>query len=196
MLDSVASLLTYQAGIYFATGVPSGRMGNRHPSIVPYEVFETRDGDIVLAVGNDELWRRFCRVAGLEQLAQDGRFATNRDRVLNYEVLRPLIAGKFAGRSRADWLTALGAAGIPAGAVRDVGEVLTDEQLIARCMVESVEHPTTGVVRVLGVPVKLSSTPGAIYRPPPRLGEHTGPVLEELGLDPTRIDQLRQAGVI
>ncbi|RPH64230.1 MAG: CoA transferase [Acidobacteria bacterium] len=196
MLDSVASLLTYQAGIYFATGTPSTRMGNRHPSIVPYEVFETRDGDIVLAVGNDDLWRRFCRVAGLEALAEDARFATNRDRVLNYEVLRPLIAQTFVDRSRADWLAALGDAGVPAGAVRDVGQVLTDEQLLARCMVESVEHPTTGVVRVLGVPVKLSDTPGAIYRPPPRLGEHTGLVLQELGLNPTRIEELRQAGAI
>ena len=196
MLDSVASLLTYQAGIYFATGTPSTRMGNRHPSIVPYEVFQTRDGDIVLAVGNDELWRRFCRVAGLEALAGDSRFATNRDRVLNYEELRPLIAEKFAARSRADWLQALGGAGVPAGAVLDVGEVLRDEQLIARCMVESVEHPTTGMVKVLGVPVKLSGTPGAITRPPPRLGEHTGAVLGELGLNPARIAELQQAGVI
>jgi crotonobetainyl-CoA:carnitine CoA-transferase CaiB-like acyl-CoA transferase len=93
-------------------------------------------------------------------------------------------------------LSALGGAGVPAGAVRDVGEVLTDEQLLARCMVESVMHPVTGVVQVLGVPVKLSGTPGAIHRPPPRLGEHTGSVLEELGLSPTRVEELRQAGVI
>jgi crotonobetainyl-CoA:carnitine CoA-transferase CaiB-like acyl-CoA transferase len=196
MLDSVASLLTYQAGIYFATGIPSPRMGNRHPSIVPYEVFQAHDGDVVVAVGNDDLWRRFCRVAGLDALADDARFATNRDRVLNYDVLRPVIAETFARRSRADWLEGLGNAGVPAGAVRDVGEALRDEQLLARCMVESVEHPSTGVVQVLGVPVKLSSTPGAINRPPPRLGEHTGAVLQELGLDPTRIGELQQAGVI
>jgi crotonobetainyl-CoA:carnitine CoA-transferase CaiB-like acyl-CoA transferase len=196
MLDSVASLLTYQAGIFFATGTPSTRMGNRHPSIVPYEVFGTSDGDIVLAVGNDELWRRFCQVAGLDSLADDVRFRTNRDRVLNYEALRPLIAEKFAGRSRADWLATLAHAGIPAGAVRNVGEVLADQQLVARCMVESVEHPATGVVKVLGVPVKLSDTPGAIHRPPPRLGEHTTAVLAELGLSATRIQELQQAGVI
>ena len=196
MLDSVASLLTYQAGIYFATGVPSKRMGNRHPSIVPYETFQTSDGDIVLAVGNDELWRLFCGVAGLDALAQDARFATNRDRVLNYETLRPILAKTFLGRSRAEWLLALGGAGVPAGDVRDVGEVLNDEQLLARCMVESVSHPMTGVVQVLGVPVKLSDTPGAINRPPPRLGEHTGRVLEELGVSATRVAELRQSGVV
>jgi crotonobetainyl-CoA:carnitine CoA-transferase CaiB-like acyl-CoA transferase len=163
---------------------------------VPYEVFQAHDGDVVVAVGNDDLWRRFCRVAGLDALADDARFATNRDRVLNYDVLRPLIAETFARRSRVDWLDGLGKAGVPAGAVRDVGEALRDEQLLARCMVESVEHPSTGVVQVLGVPVKLSSTPGAINRPPPRLGEHTGAVLQELGLDPTRIGELQQAGVI
>jgi len=196
MLDSVAALLTYQAGIYFATGTPPKRMGNRHPTIVPYETFQASDGDVVLAVGNDELWRRFCRVAGLEPLVNDSRFATNRDRVLNYDGLRPHLIEAFRRRTRADWMATLAEAGVPAGVVRDLGEVLTDPQLLARNMVETATHPITGEIKMLGVPVKLSATPGAINRPPPRLGEHTDCVLQELGLTAARVAELRQAGVI
>jgi crotonobetainyl-CoA:carnitine CoA-transferase CaiB-like acyl-CoA transferase len=196
MLDAVASLLTYQAGIYFATGAPAARMGNRHPTIVPYETFATSDGDIVLAVGNDDLWRRFCRLAGLDTIVDDPRFATNRDRVGHYDELRPLLADVFGRQTRAQWLSALGEAGVPAGAVRDLGEVLTDAQLLARRMVESVAHPVTGDLTVLGVPVKLSDTPGAIRRPPPRLGDQTACVLEEFGVDTSRLQALREAGVI
>jgi formyl-CoA transferase/CoA:oxalate CoA-transferase len=196
MLDSVASLLTYQAGIYFATGAPAPRMGNRHPTIVPYETFRASDGDVVLAVGNDALWRRFCRVAGLDALVDDPRFATNRDRVVHYAALRPLLGDVFGRRTRADWLAALDAAGVPAGSVRDVGEVLAGAQLHARHMVASVIHPVTGPLRVLGVPVKLSETPGAVRQPPPRLGDHTDRLLEELGLDAPRRTALREAGVI
>jgi crotonobetainyl-CoA:carnitine CoA-transferase CaiB-like acyl-CoA transferase len=196
MLDAVASLLTYQAGIYFATGTPAARMGNRHPTIVPYETFDVSDGEIVLAVGNDELWRRFCRVANLEAIVGDPRFATNRDRVSHYDELRPLLADVLGRRTRADWLTALGEAGVPAGAVRGLDEVLTDAQVVARRMVESVTHPVTGTLTVLGVPVKLSETPGGIRRPPPRLGDQTEGVLREIGVEASRLEELRQAGVI
>jgi crotonobetainyl-CoA:carnitine CoA-transferase CaiB-like acyl-CoA transferase len=197
MLDAVASLLTYQAAIYFATGVPPNRIGNRHPTIAPYETFEVSDGELVVAVGNDDLWRRFCRAAGLDSLAEDPRFAKNRDRVLNHGVLRPVLAEALRRRSRADWTRAFEEAGVPVGAVRDLGEVLTDEQLRAREMVESVVHPTAGDIQVLGVPIKLSETPGRVVSPPPRLGEHTERVLtRDLGLVPEQVEALRQAGVI
>lgn len=197
MLDAVASLLTYQAGIYFATGVAPTRMGNRHPTIVPYETFETSDGEVVVAVGNDDLWRRFCSVSGLADVVNDSRFATNRDRVTNYDALRPILADVFRRRTRREWIAALTDAGVPTGAVRDVGEVLTDDQLVARDMIASVTHPITGDLRVLGVPVKLSETPGRVHRAPPRLGEDTESVLtNDLGLSVLRIAELRQAGVI
>ena len=118
MLDSVAALLTYQAGIYFATGAAPPRLGNRHPTIVPYETFAASDGDFVLAVGNDELWRRFCSVADLE-LGE--RFATNRQRVTLYDELRPILADRLRTRARAAWIDALTAAGVPCGSVRDLG---------------------------------------------------------------------------
>lgn len=197
MLDAVAAILTYQAGIYFATGVPPKRLGNAHPTVVPYETLQAADGDIVLAVGNEDLWRRFCHVAGLDALVTDPRFATNRDRVLHYETLRPMLVETFRRRTRADWMASLTEAGVPAGLVRDLGEVLNDAQLLARGMVESVTHSTAGEIKVLGVPIKLSATPGQVRRAPPRLGEHTECVLTtDLGLSVSRVAELRQAGVI
>lgn len=196
MLDATAALLTYQAGIYFATGSSPARMGNRHPTIVPYETFSASDGEFVIAVGNDELWRRFCATAGLEPLAEDARFATNRDRVTNYDALRPLLAARLRERPRAEWLDALTRAGVPCGSVRAIGEVLADPQLEAREMIARFEHAAAGALRALGVPIKLSSTPGAVRTPPPRLGEHTDAILRELGLDATGIRELREKRVV
>jgi len=197
MLDSVAALLTYQAGIYFVTGAPPERHGNAHPTVAPYETFEAADGEIVLAAGNDELWRRFCRVAGLDAYAGDPRFATNRDRVRNYGALRPIVADAFSKRTRAEWLEVLNDAGIPAGPVRNLQEVLTDEQLLTREMVHVLQHSSAGPVQVLGVPVKLSATPGAVRRAPPALGEHTEEILTgDLGLAASQITEMRAAGVI
>src|SRR5205814_5674335 len=113
MLDATAALLTYQAGIYFATGTTPARMGNRHPTIAPYETFAARDGDFVVAVGNDEQWRRFCGVLGAADLAGDPRFVTNRDRVANYDTLRPLLAARLRHRSRREWVDDLKPAGVP-----------------------------------------------------------------------------------
>ena len=198
MLDSVAALLTYQAGIYFATGAPPERHGNAHPTVAPYqETFQAADGEVVLAAGNDELWRRFCRVAGLDAYAGDPRFATNRERVRNYAVLRPIVADAFSKRTRAEWLEVLNDAGIPAGPVRNLQEVLTDEQLLTREMVHVLQHSSAGPVQVLGVPVKLSATPGAVRRAPPALGEHTEEILTgDLGLAASQIAEMRAAGVI
>ncbi|MBI4888817.1 MAG: CoA transferase [Acidobacteria bacterium] len=197
MLDSVAALLTYQAGIYFAEGAPPRRFGNAHPTVAPYETFQASDGEVVLAAGNDDLWRKFCTVAGLEAHAADPRFATNRDRVRNYDALRPIVAGAFLQRTRAQWLTALNDAGIPAGPVRNLHEVLTDAQLLARDMIHRLQHSVAGPVQVLGTPVKLSETRGAVRSAPPALGEHTDQVLTaDLGLSPSDVAALRAGGVL
>jgi crotonobetainyl-CoA:carnitine CoA-transferase CaiB-like acyl-CoA transferase len=197
MLDATAALLTYQAGIYFATGNTPVRMGNRHPSIVPYETFAASDGDFVVAVGNDEQWRRFCALIDARELAHDPRFAANRDRVANYDTLRPLLAERLNSRTRGEWVAALKSAGVPCGSVRDVAEVLEDAHLTARQMIETVEHATAGAVRVLGVPIKLSGTPGGVRAAPPALGQHTREVLQgDCGLSDEEIDELRSSGAV
>ena len=194
MLDSVIALLTYQAGGFFASGRIPGRLGNRHPSIVPYETFEASDGEFVLAVGTDEQWRKFCAIAGL---AEDERFATNRQRVTGYDDLRPVVAERLRRQPRQFWIDRLGEAGVPCGSVRNFEELFADPQVAARNMIAELQHPAIGALRVLGVPVKLSDTPGDIVTPPPRLGEHTDAVLaRDLGFDAAAIDQLRSRGVI
>jgi crotonobetainyl-CoA:carnitine CoA-transferase CaiB-like acyl-CoA transferase len=197
LLDSVAALLTYQASRHFATGESPARAGNRHLTIAPYETFDTADGVLVLAVGNDSLWQRFCRAAGLDDLARDERFTTNADRVTNYAALQPLLARMFATRKLDDWIGVLRAAGVPCGGVRSVDEVLRDPQILAREMVAAVDHPALGPIRMLGLPVKLSETPGSVRTHPPRLGEHTRRVLhEDLNVDERQIRELSDRGVI
>ena len=172
-------------------------VGNRHPTIVPYETLPASDGDVVVAIGNDTLFRRFCEVIGLGELADDSRFSTNRARVESQDTLRPILIQRISTRSKHAWISELKEAGIPCGAVRDLLEVLSDPQLIARTMVVPMEHPSAGTVRLLGLPVKLGATPGAVRTPPPRLGEHTGAVLaHDLSLGAEEIDVLRGEGVI
>jgi len=197
MLDATAALLTYQAGIYFATGTTPGRMGNRHPTIVPYETFEAADGDFVVAVGNDDQWRRFCAALKLDALATDDRFTTNRLRLANYDTLRPMLGKTLRSRTRAEWVEDLKKAGVPCGSVRDVAEVLHDPQLNARGMIQQVEHAVAGAVRVTGVPIKLSDTPGAVRTAPPTLGQHTESILSvDAGLEPHEIEDLRASRVV
>jgi crotonobetainyl-CoA:carnitine CoA-transferase CaiB-like acyl-CoA transferase len=197
MLDATAALLTYQAANYFVTGRAPERMGNRHPTIVPYETFEAADGDFVLAVGNDDLWRRFCKVSELLDLASDPRFATNRARVEHYDELRPILVGRLRTRSRAEWIAAFNVEGVPSGAVRDVAEVLSDPQLAAREMIQGVEHATLGTVRTLGLPIKLSDTPGAVRAAPPALGQHTDQILRtDLALTDAEIARLRATAAV
>jgi len=194
MLDSVAALLTYQAGNYFASGRVPARLGNRHPSIVPYETFDALDGEFVLAVGNDEQWRRFCATAGLPE---DERFATNRQRVTRYQEFRPLVAEKLRTQPRQFWIDRLTAAGVPCGSVRNLQELFDDPQLGAREMIARLEHTTIGSMKTLGVPVKLSDTPGSVRTAPPMLGEHTDAVLaRDLGYSADAIAGLRRQNVI
>ncbi len=196
MLDGVLSLLSYHAAIYLTTGATSSRVGNRHATIAPYETFAARDGEVFLAVGNDEQFQRFCRVAGLPDLAADTRFASNPQRVIHAGVLRARIAPVLAQRRRDEWLQVFAAAGVPCGAVRSVAEALSDPQVAARRMIEAVEHAALGMVKVLGVPIKMSETPGAVRTGPPVLGQHTDAVLAELGIQADAIEDLRRRQVI
>jgi crotonobetainyl-CoA:carnitine CoA-transferase CaiB-like acyl-CoA transferase len=194
MLDAVAALLTYQAGNFFASGLAPARLGNRHPSIVPYETFAAADGDFVLAVGNDEQWKKFCAVAGLPD---DSEFATNRQRVTGYDALRPLVAERLKTESRRYWIEQLSRAGVPCGSVRNLQELFDDAQIAAREMVARVAHPTIGELRTLGVNVKLSATPGAVRMAPPTLGQDTDRVLrDDLRLTAEQVDALRRNAVI
>ena len=196
MLDATTALLTYQAGAYFVTGEVPARMGNRHPTITPYESFETADGDLVIAGGNDDIWRRLCAALELDGVADDPRFRTNKDRVANRADLRPIFDRVLKTRPRADWVERLARVGVPCGSVREISEVLADPQIAARHMVEEVEHPTIGRARVIGSPLKLSDTPPSIRTAPPTLGQHTETVLTELGYDRTAIANLKSSGVI
>ncbi|MSP58822.1 MAG: CoA transferase [Myxococcales bacterium] len=198
MLDGQIALLTYQAGIHFATGKNPSRMGNRHPSIAPYETYRTDDGWLNIAVGNDALWRSFAaKVLKDPALAADPRFVTNSARVENRESLGALLEPLIAARPSAFWLEKLDAAGVPAGPIYSVAEALAHPQVVAREMVVPLEHQTAGPIRVTGVPVRLSETPGTVRTAPPRLGEHTRALLEELlQLDGARLDRLAADGVI
>lgn len=196
MLDTTAALLTYQAGNFFATGQPPQRLGNRHPTIAPYETFRTSDGEIVIAVGNDAIWRRFCPAIERPDLAEDPRFLTNRDRLANYGELRAALESILVTRTRAEWTARFQPASVPCGSVRDIGEVLADPQMQAREMVATLEHPTVGPTRVIGTPIKLSETPGEIRTAPPTLGQHTEAILEELGYDRAAIAGFKAAGSI
>lgn len=197
LLDAVTALMTYQAGRYFATGQSPERIGNQHATIVPYNTFETAQGVLVLAVGNDDQFRRFCAVARAAHLAADARFATNAGRVEHHDTLHPLITQVLATDSAAGWTERLRAAGVPCGAVRSVGDALNDPQVLARQMVATVDHPTIGPLQVLGVPVKLSETPGGVRTPPPRLGEHTERVLAtDLGCSAEQIAAMVETGAI
>ena len=194
MLDAVAALLTYQAGIYFATGAPPVQLGNRHPTIVPYETFTASDGDFMLAVGTDDQWRKFCDVAAIDP---GDAFATNRGRVTGYKDLRPQVAAALRPRPRSYWIEKLRAVGVPCGSVRSLDEVFADPQIAAREMVVSMTHPAAGEIRILGSPMKLSDTPASQRTPPPTLGQHTDGVLQkDLGLSPAAVRELRASGVI
>ena len=196
MLDTTAALLTYQAANWFTTGKTPQRQGNRHATIAPYETFTTADGEIVIAVGNDEIWKRFCPAAGLPELADDPRFATNKDRMENYHDMRPPIDRVFRTATNAEWIARLNAAGVANGEVRDIGQMLNDPQLAAREMVQTLMHPTIGATRVIGAPIKLSATPASLRTAPPVLGQHTDTVLGELGYSAADITGLRDTRVI
>jgi len=197
LLEGQVAWMTYMAGAYFATGRDPARPGTGHPSIVPYQAFATRDITVTVAVNNEKLWKGFCDALGLERLRDDPRFATNPLRVRNRDSLVPDLEVHFRGRSGRDILARLRKAGIPCGPIQTIAEVCADPQVLHRRMVQEVEHPAAGRIRQLGVPVKLSETPGSLRLPPPTLGQHTAEVLAGLlHMSRARIEALRRAGAI
>ncbi len=196
LLDGSVSWLTYVAAGYFATGTRPPRYGSAHPTIAPYQGFATKDGELMLAVGNDAIWRRFAPAAGLDELVADPRFATNPLRVSHRDELLPLVADAMASRTSAQWVEVLDAAGVPVGPIQTVDEVVTDPQVLARGMVGEVEHPTAGTLRTIGCPVRLTATPPQVRTAPPLLGQHTDDVLAELGVDAERLTALRASGAV
>ncbi len=196
MLDTTAALLTYQAANWFANGKIPPRQGNRHATIAPYETFTTSDGDIVVAVGNDATWQKFCPAIGLAELAADPRFTTNKDRMEHYEAMRPPIDAVFRTKTSAEWIAILNDAGVANGEVRNIAQMLNDPQLEAREMIKTMMHPTAGATRVIGAPIKFSATEASVRTPPPILGQHTEAVLAEIGYDANAIEGLRQQKVV
>ncbi len=197
LLDTTVAMMAVANMNYLVSGVPPRRAGNAHANIVPYEVFRCADGHLILAVGNDGQFAKFCDVAGRPEWAGDPRFAKNVDRVKNRGVLVPLVADAIRERSRADWLAALEAVGVPCGPINTLDQVFADPQVAARGMRFDLPHPLAGSVPQVANPLRLSATPIAPERAPPLLGEHTAQVLRErLALSDARIAELAASGVI
>ena len=197
MLDVMASLLTYQAGLYWNGGGRPSRRGNQHPSIVPYEVFRARDAYLTLGVANSSLWEKTCRALGRDDLARDPRFDSEANRVTNRDALVPILNDLLGARPADEWLARLERAGVPAGRIRTVAEVCESPHLKARGMVVKLAHPKAGAITVMGVPVRLWQTPGAALAPPPLLGQHTDEILTRLLRIPkAKVERLRAGGVV
>ena len=196
LFESTLSWLANQAANHLIGGWIPGRLGNEHPNITPYETFRTANGEIAVAVGTERQWSRFCAALERPDLATDPRFVTNAERVAHRAELRPILEAVFASGSGAAWLTRLEAAEVPCGPINDLAAAYAEPQAGARHMVETVDHPTAGPIRLPGIPFKLSRTPASVRRPPPLAGQHTDELLAWLGYDPAEIRSLRRDGVV
>ncbi|MBS0318492.1 MAG: CoA transferase, partial [Proteobacteria bacterium] len=197
LLDVQIACLGNQAANYLAGGVVPRRMGNAHPNIVPYQDFPTADGDMILAVGNDGQFARFCKAAGHSEWAGDERFATNPQRVAHRSVLIPLIRQATVLRTTQAWIAALEEAGVPCGPVNRIDEVFADPQVRARGMRIEMPHPAACTAALVANPIRLSATPVAYRQAPPQLGQHTEQVLRDwLGVDGPALDKLRRDSII
>lgn len=195
MLEGQLSLMGIMIGHYFSTGEVAEPMGTAYKALLPYQTFRTKTRDLALAVGSEKLWREFCPAIGCPELADDPRFITNGDRNKNRPALIDKLQEVFLTASYEEWEACLVKAGIPIGAINNVSQVLEHPQVKARGSIVEMDHPKAGKVKVVGVPIRFSKTPGSVRTPSPSLGEHTEEVLKEvLGMDESQIEALRSSG--
>jgi crotonobetainyl-CoA:carnitine CoA-transferase CaiB-like acyl-CoA transferase len=196
LLESSVSLLTYQASRYFVTGENPTRLGNAHPSIVPYDCYRTADGWVTVAIMNQPMWERFCKALDLQDLTCDPRFHTNPDRVQNRDALSEVLYERMGSLPTADVIARFDKANVPCAEVRDLHAVFGDRQAQHIGLRQTISHPATGDIEVVAPPFHLSASPPTLRKPPPRLGEHNEKILGELGLRSQEIEALRNDGVI
>lgn len=197
MLDCQVAILENAISRYLVNGVVPGPLGNRHPSITPFEAFTASDGHVIVGAGNDRLWKKLCEMIGKEELLADERFLTNSLRTTNQKALKPILDAVFKNKTIDQWLAMLEEAGVPCAPINTVDRVVNDPQVKAREMLVEIEHPVAGKMHVPGVPIKMYKTPGSVDTPAPTLGQHTEEILNELlGLSKEDVDALRAKNVL
>lgn len=196
LLESQVSWLTNLVPAYYLTGRPPERIGNAHPMLVPYRLYQARDKAINVGVGTDSLWQRFCQAIDRPDLAEDPRFDTNGDRVRNRKDLEPILEAHFAQQDADHWLEKLRSVRVPCGQVNGLSDILSDKQFLARGGMVELSHPLVGHFQTLANPIHFSATPVTYRQHPPLLGEHTDEILTELGYTPGDITSLQEAGAV
>lgn len=196
MLDCQVAILENAIARYFISGENPKPIGNRHPSITPFESFGTKDGKIMIAIGNDKLWAKFCKLTGKEELIEDERFVNNGLRTKNHSEIKEIVSEILEKEKTKYWIDLFDRENIPATEINQIDKVVTNPQVIARDMIIEVDHPVAGGVKMSGIPIKLSDTPGSIRTAAPILGEHTDEVLKKYGYSEEEIKEFREKGVL
>ena len=196
LLDCQVAWLTYRAGSFFASGEIPKPLGSGHPVIVPYQAFKAKDAYINIAVGNDQLWQKFCEAVGLKNVTNDVKFSTNAKRVENRDEIVKIIGNLIKTKKGEEWLKILTDAGVPCGPINNLAKIFSDPQVLHRQMVHDLTHPKAGNIKVTGIPIKLSDTPGEILTAPPVLGQHSEEILKNLGYNSQEIKEFRNEKTI